>query len=141
MNSSFINFQRIVKKYILFREGVLPQATGVLPRYRGKTPFCKVLGKGIFSNTSYDVRMLSLLCFVDKCSRYLMEKELSHYLQNFAIQSQISKRCASYPYVCLLPSGIRDNRPPPSPGRARVNVPILPHLPLPQILIRSLQLA
>ena len=26
-----------------------------------------------------------------------MEKELSHYLQNFAIQNQPSKRCASYP--------------------------------------------
>ena len=26
-----------------------------------------------------------------------MEKELSHYVQNFAIQSQLSKRCASYP--------------------------------------------
>ena len=26
-----------------------------------------------------------------------MEKESSHYLQNFAIQSQLSKRFASYP--------------------------------------------
>ena len=51
---------------IIFREGVLPQDTGVLPRYRGKTPFCKVLGKS-FANTSYDVRVLSLLCFEDKC--------------------------------------------------------------------------
>ena len=100
-------------KNILFLEKascVLPQATGVLPRYRGKTPFCKVLGKGVFFNISYDIRVLSLLCFVDKCSRYLMEKELSHYLQNFAIQSQLSKRYASYPtipYVCLLPSGVQ----------------------------------
>ena len=72
MNSLFLNFERIVKKILyLGREGVLPQATGVLPRYRGTTPFCKVLGKiGLFehfSNTSYDVRVLSLLCFVDKC--------------------------------------------------------------------------
>ena len=31
-----------------------------------------------------------------------MEKEWSHYLQNFAIQSQLSKRCASYPTLHTL---------------------------------------
>ena len=36
-----------------------------------------------------------------------MEKELSHYLQKFAIQSQLSKRCASYP---TLPYNISDIR-------------------------------
>ena len=38
-----------------------------------------------------------------------MEKELSRYLQNFAIQSQLSKRCASYPtlpYPILLPENL-----------------------------------
>ena len=41
-------FNESLKKYMIFREGVLPQATGVLPRHRGKTPFCKVLGKTLF---------------------------------------------------------------------------------------------
>ena len=44
INSLFKKFQQIVKKYIIFREGVLP-------RYRGKTPFCKVLGKTFFFRT------------------------------------------------------------------------------------------
>ena len=39
-----------------------------------------------------------------------MEKELSHYLQNFAIQNQLSKRCALTP---LYPTDLF--RPPPPP--------------------------
>ena len=81
----------------MLREGVLPQATGVLPAIGVKRLFARCWDKHFFRTTSYDVRVLSLLCFVDKCLRYLMEKELSRYLQNFALQSQLSKRCASYP--------------------------------------------
>ena len=33
-----------------------------------------------------------------------MEKELSHYLQYFAIQNHLSKRCASYPTLPFLPT-------------------------------------
>ena len=38
-----------------------------IPGYRGKTPFLQGVRKNTFSNTSYDIRVLSLLCFVDKC--------------------------------------------------------------------------